>query len=283
MPPLVDAHAHIWGPDVPYAASAWTRLNYDFPVETWLGLLDKAGIAFGVVAAASLFGTHSDHTIAALKAHPRLRGTVIVDPDITQAELRAMRDVGVVGIRLQLFAQPLPDLTGHYRPLFDKLRDLDMHVHVNIEGGRLPDALPPIAASGVKLVSDHFGWSDARLDPGGLGMETLIRLCQQGKCWVKLSSGFRFDDPHIPIDHAARLVREVGTERLFWGSDAPFVGDEDKMTYERAVALFAEWVPDERVRAAIGETAYSFYFGQEGEGQTLANRYQAGGKSRPGI
>jgi predicted TIM-barrel fold metal-dependent hydrolase len=260
-PPLVDAHAHVWGPDTPYAATAWTRLDYAFPVEDYVALLDRAGIAYGVIAAASLFGTHSDYTIAALRAHDRLRATVIVDLDISATDLRAMRDEGVVGIRLQLFAQPVPDLAGAMRPLFAKLRDLDMHVHVNIEGGRLPEVLPPIAASGVKLVVDHFGWSDARLDPGGHGMAALIRLCQQGAFWVKLSSGFRFDDPQHPIDLTARLVREVGTDRLFWGSDAPFVGDEHKVSYDSVVALFAEWVPDPAMRQAIGETAHRFYFG----------------------
>ncbi len=62
-------------------------------------LLDQSGIEFGVIAAASLFGTHSDYTIGALKAHPRLRGTVIVEPTVRFETLRAMRDCGVVGIR----------------------------------------------------------------------------------------------------------------------------------------------------------------------------------------
>ena len=53
----------------------------------------------------------------------------------------------------------------------------------------------------------------------------------------------------------------MGTDRLFWGSDAPFVGIEDSMTFEKTVALFADWVPDALARRAIGETAHRFYFG----------------------
>jgi len=258
--PLVDAHAHVWSADLPYAPTAWTRLDYAFPVEDWLALLDRAGIAYGVIAAASLFGTNNSYTLEVLKAHKRLRGTVIVDSTIAAEELRTMRDVGVVGVRLQLFAQALPDLAGAWRPLFHRLRDLGMHVHLNIEGGRLPEALPLLAASGVDLVVDHFGWCDARLDPGGHGMAALIRHGQAGALRVKLSSGFRFDDPQTPIDNAARLLRELGPDRLFWGSDAPFVGDEAEMDYDRAVALFAEWVPDAAARRTIGESAYAFYF-----------------------
>ena len=261
-PPLVDAHAHIWGASTPYAATAWTRPSYAFPVEDYLDLLDRSGVEFGVIAAASLFGTHSDYTVDALKAHKRLRGTVIVDPTIDFQTLRAMRDNGVVGIRLQWFnLDPLPDLRRvDYRTLMVRLRDLDMHVHVNIEGGRLPQVLPAIAETRVKLVADHFGWSDDRLDPGGAGLDALIRHCQAGECWVKLSSGFRFADPQLPIDQAARLLSAVGTDRLFWGSDAPFVGMEDAMTYEKAVALFPDWVPDAKARREIGETAHRFYF-----------------------
>jgi len=92
-------------------------------------------------------------------------------------------------------------------------------------------------------------------------MEALIRHCQAGQCWVKLASGFRFGDPQHPVDQAARLMSEVGTDRIVWGSDAPFVGMEASMTYEKAVALFSEWVPSASARRQIGETAFRFYFG----------------------
>ena len=262
-PPLVDAHAHIWGPSMPHAAGAWTRVAYAFPVEDYLALLDRHGIQYGVIAAASLFGAYNDYTLGALKAHKRLRGTVIVEPTVDLATLKSMREAGVVGIRLQWFnIDPVPDLRrADYRTLLTSLRDLDMHVHVNIEGGRLPQVLAPIAETGTKLVVDHFGWSDERLDPGGAGLNTLIRYGQAGNCWVKLSSGFRFSDPQIPVEQAERLISLMGTDRLFWGSDAPFVGMENAMTYEKVVALYADWVPDPAKRRAINETAHRFYFG----------------------
>lgn len=261
-PPLVDTHAHIWDETVPYVADAWKRLDYVYPVETYLGLLDQCGIAYGVIAAASLFGTYNDYTVEALKAHKRLRGTVIVDPRIDFASLKAMRDAGVVGARLQWFNHdPLQDLRRlDWRDLMVRLRDLDMHIHVNIEGGRLPQVLPPIAESGVKLVVDHFGWSDERLDPGAVGLGLAIRLAQEGRCWIKLSSGFNYADPDLPRRHAERLLKEVGTERLFWGSDAPFVAQEHRVTLRSTVDDFVRWVPDAKQRQEIGEASYRFYF-----------------------
>ncbi len=261
-PPLVDAHAHIWGPDMPYAAGAWTRASYAFPVEDYLALLDQYGIRYGVIAAASLFGTYSDYTLGALRAHPRLRGTVIVDPLVELETLRAMREAGVAGVRLQWFnLDPLPDLrTANWRTLMMRLRDLDMHIHVNVEGGRLPQVADPIVESGVKLVIDHFGWSDDRLDPTGVGHETAMRYGAEGKAWIKLSSGHHLLRPELARTLAADFLSKVGTDQLFWGSDAPFVGLEDKVSYDQVVAAFADWVPDPAQRKAIGETAYRFYF-----------------------
>ena len=260
--PLVDAHAHAWDASVPYTATAWKRLDYTFPAETLLAWMDASGVGYGVIAAASLFGTYNDYTLDAMRRHKRLRGTAIVDPTISFEALRDMRDVGMTGIRLQWFnLDPLPDLRRlDYRILMKNLRDLDMHVHVNIEGGRYPLLLPALAETGVKIVIDHFGWSDDRLDPGGHGMEAVIRHAQEGKAWVKISSGFNFLDPQIPIDHAARFLREVGTDRLFWASDAPFVNKEHIITYAKAVELFSVWVPNAAQRREIGETAYKFYF-----------------------
>ncbi|MEI9965661.1 MAG: amidohydrolase family protein [Caulobacteraceae bacterium] len=138
--PLVDAHAHVWDLSTPYAKDAWTRLDYAFPVEDYLACLDRNGIGYGVIAAASLFGAYSDYTLEALRGRKRLRATINVEPTVELSTLRAMRDAGVVGVRLQWFnIDPLPDLRrADWRTLLMRLRDLDMHVHVNIEAAGWP-------------------------------------------------------------------------------------------------------------------------------------------------
>ena len=47
LPPVVDAHAHIFTGGMPYAAGAWTRPDYDFTAEQFLATLDEQGVAFG--------------------------------------------------------------------------------------------------------------------------------------------------------------------------------------------------------------------------------------------
>jgi predicted TIM-barrel fold metal-dependent hydrolase len=261
LAPLVDAHAHIWSAAMPIVRNAWTRPTYAFPVEDYLATLDAHGIGFGVIAAASLFGTYNDYTIASLRRHRRLRGTAIVDPRIDFYTLEHMRMDGIVGVRLQLYKLPLPDFADDdFVRLLFRLRDLDMHVHVNIEGDRLPAVLDALAPSGVKVVVDHMGWPDPALGADDPHFQTLLRKADGERVWVKLSAGYRYDDPGPPAAWAHALIAAFGPERLFWASDAPFVGHEGQVTYTDTVRHFAEWAPDPRLRRTMGEAAYRFYF-----------------------
>ena len=96
---------------MPLVPDAQYHFDYDFTPEQHLKVLDRHGIHFGFLAATSPFGDYNDYTIAALRANPRLRGSVIVDPDVERYVLEQMDTDGVIGVRLPLFALPeLPDL-----------------------------------------------------------------------------------------------------------------------------------------------------------------------------
>src|SRR5262245_55203976 len=98
---------------MPVISTAWKKPTTVYTVEQYLSDLDAHGIRYGVIAAASLFGTYNDYSIRAVRAHSRLRTTVIVDPSIDLYTLEALKADGVVGIRLQwFFREPLPDLDG---------------------------------------------------------------------------------------------------------------------------------------------------------------------------
>lgn len=266
-PPLIDCHAHVWGNGMPFVSTAWTRPTYAYSVEDWLADLDVHGVRYGVIAAASLFGTYNDYTIRALRRHERLRGTAIVDPDIDRYALAAMRADGIVGIRFQWFMlDPLPDIdSDDFRRLFARLRDLGMHIHLNIEGARLPDLARRLAETGIKLVIDHFGWHDPGPRLAAPSYEAMLALLEKPNVWVKVTSGFRHPSQKLPdwnihAEYTHDLVARVGPEKLLWGSDAPFVGHEDAATYATAIDMWNLCVPDE-ARAAIGENGYRFYFG----------------------
>lgn len=253
---------------MPFVSTAWTRPDYVYSTESFLADLDAHGVRYGVIAAASLFGTYNDYSIRAVRAHRRLRATAIVDPSVDFYTLESMQAEGIVGIRLQWFLRnPLPDLASDdFQRLCYRLRDLGMHIHLNIEGERLVEVAARLMQTGVKLVIDHFGWHDPRLRLAAPSYQGMLGLLDRGLVWVKLTSGFRhphedFPDWSLPVEYAQDLLRRFGTEKLLWGSDSPFVGHERVASYRMALDRLEQCVPDPGVRRAIGENGYRFYFG----------------------
>jgi predicted TIM-barrel fold metal-dependent hydrolase len=272
-PPVVDAHAHIFTSDMPVAASAWMRPDYGFTAEDYLRVLDAHGVHFGVIAGISIFGQYNDYMLEALRRHPRLRGTVNVDPATDRYTLERMKADGVVGIRLQLSRRSdLPDLGGeHWQLLLRRVADLNWHVHVALEGALMPRVLPALEVSGARVVLDHFAHPDPQQGLDGEGFQAVLRSIARGRTWVKLSAGFRLTwesrgngtpDPvamALARQCAERLLRGAGPERLVWGSDCPFVGHES-VTYADTLRSFEEWVPSPVARRRMSDTALRLYF-----------------------
>jgi predicted TIM-barrel fold metal-dependent hydrolase len=260
--PLIDTHAHIYTLDMPQPGSAWHRPPGDATVAQYLETLDRAGVLFGVLAAASIFGDYNDYSLAATRRHRRLRTTVIVRPDMDAAILRDMSDQGAVGIRLQLrnVASP-PDLTSfEYRRLFRRIADLGWHVHLHDDGHRLPAHIDAIVGAGPRLVIDHLARPSPEHDVASPSLRAVLRAVDAGKTWIKLSAGFRLASAEFFNAAVSTLLKEAGPERLMWGSDWPFAGFENRVTYDGVLREYYRVVPDARIRHAIDRTALAFYF-----------------------
>lgn len=260
-PPIVDAHSHIMTRRMPFRDDAWTRPTYEYSAEDFVADLDRHGIAFGVIAAASLYGDYNDYTLSALDRYRRLRATVVLDPATSLRELQQLRDRGVVGVRLQYKeGAVLPDLDGfEYGKFMNRLADCGMHVELNTNGDQLCRMLPALAERGPDIVVDHFGLLRSPEGMQSTGFQALLRAVDRGNVWVKISAGFRLE-PELRRLSAAALLQAAGPERLFWGSDAPFVGKEREMRYASTLAIFHELVPDPAVRRKISDAALRFYF-----------------------
>jgi predicted TIM-barrel fold metal-dependent hydrolase len=172
-----------------------------------------------------------------------------------------MQRDGVVGVRLPFISLPqLPDLTSFdYRRFLRRLADLDWHVHLHVEGERLPPLIDIIEKAGVKLVIDHLGRPDPRTGIESEGFKAMLRAIERGRTWVKMSGGYRLGP--AAIDYGRTLVRVAGPDRLVWASDCPFVGMETEMNYQSAIDWLVECVPDAACRRKIfGEAALKLYF-----------------------
>src|SRR5258708_4529197 len=185
----VDCHAHVMRRDAPLAPDRHSAPKRDCTVEEYLALLDAHGISHGVLTAPSFYGTDNSLLLDALdRAAGRLRGTVIVAPEIDRAALEAMGARGAVGIRLNWFRRAsLPDVASpEYRRLFANVRDLGWHVEIYLEGPSLADVLPCIRDSGASVVVAHFRSPHPPPRAPGAGFPRALQTRRRRGTWVKL-------------------------------------------------------------------------------------------------
>jgi predicted TIM-barrel fold metal-dependent hydrolase len=249
----VDCHAHVMRRDFPLVSERHSAPRHDVTAEQYLGVLDAHGISHGVLTAPSFYGTDNTLLLMALDAHPaRLRGTVIVDPDIETSVLVAMDRRGAVGIRLNWVRRDiLPDAASEsYRRLFDAVRVLDWHIEIYLEGPKLASVLPRLRASGANVVVDHFGSPDPTLGVADPGFREVLAGVRAGDTWVKLSAPYRLGDVD-PQHYVDALLDAGGAGQLVWASDWPFVSHEDEITYAQCVDWLRGWIADDAIRNTI--------------------------------
>ena len=265
---------HVFDRAMPISPEAWTRPDYGFTADALQAQLRRHGIGHAIVSGLSISGSYNDYMIRALRAHPNLRGTAIIEAPGDFYQFERLHADGIRGIRLQLARQDrLPDLDSfEYRQLLRRVRDFGWHVQLAIEGPQLPQVIEPLLAAGVDLVFDHFGHPDPENPLACEGFAAMLRAVDTGRAWVKMSGGFRLpgtsawrDDPDGDLETladmvAAALVAKVGSDRLLWGSDAPFVGYESRIDYPRALASYYRWLPSESLRADVCATGMALYF-----------------------
>jgi predicted TIM-barrel fold metal-dependent hydrolase len=259
---MVDAHAHVFLKDMPHIADPRHRITYDFSVEQYLAALDAHGVERGVIAAASPYGDYNDYTVAAVRAHPRLRGTVILAPTVERYILERMKEDGIVGVRLPFISlKVLPVLSSfEWQRTLRRIRDIGWHVHLHLDGPRLPHVLPALEASGVKLVVDHFGRPDPNLGVRCAGFQLLLRLLENGRTWVKVSAAYRLGKQAAET-YGRELLRQHGPDRLLWASDCPFVGHESQVEYRETIHDVLAWVPEGPARDKVFHSnAMALYF-----------------------
>ena len=259
--PRIDCHAHIFNREMPLAPDAWHRPPGEATAEAFLAQMARADVGHGVLAGASIYGDYNDYSLQATRGTSTLRTTVIVSPGVSRQALDRMAEAGAVGIRLQLRNKPIPDLDGAaFRALLGHVTELGWHVQLHDDLQRLPPVIAAVERAGAALVIDHFGRpeDDSALD--GPAFRTVLDAIGRGHTWVKVSADFRLPSRAVAQGALDRLLAAAGPERLLWGSDWPFSGFEQSMSYGRAVQAYHALVPDGAIRAAIDRSGLAFYF-----------------------
>jgi predicted TIM-barrel fold metal-dependent hydrolase len=254
-PGAVDTHAHVIGlpPDYPFAAGR----SYTPPeanAAAYLHMLDATGMTYGVLVQVSVHGTDNRLMVETLQAHPtRLRGIAVIPLGLPDRELAALKEAGVVGLRLNvLYGGGIGfEQVERYGAL---AREMGWHLQFLLDAKDLPGMAGSLAALPVPFVVDHWGHFPVSRGLEDPGFRTLLSLVRDG-AWVKLSGAYRNTvegPPYRDTVPFARSLHEAAPDRCVYGSDWPHVSHwGPMMNVGDLLDLMADWVPDDAARNRV--------------------------------
>ncbi|WP_028880424.1 amidohydrolase family protein [Terasakiella pusilla] len=224
----VDAHCHVFGPAdrFPYAPER-KYTPCDAPKEKLFALRDHLGFSRNVIVQASCHGKDNRALVdALLSSNDMARGVAIVNPDISEAELKDMDKAGVRAVRFN-FVKRLVDATPKdvFLGVAEKIKKLGWHIVVYFEAQDLEELIPFLNQLPGIIVVDHMGRPDVTKGVDHEDFQRFIQLMEDNpNIWVKVScperltvQGPTYDDV-VPF---ARTLVEKFQDRVLWGTDWP--------------------------------------------------------------
>ena len=252
-----DTHFHIFGPSTVYPYIA--EREYTPPDATpsaYIHLREILGVERVVLVQPSVYGDDNRRMLSAageLGAPARM--IVVVPFSTSDRELQKLHEAGARGVRFilaHLGGLPLSDL----QRFAERVKPMGWHIQFLLRPSDLIKLHGVLGMLATDFVIDHIGL--IRASEGGVGQaafRALLELLPSGRCWVKLTGGYRISSEPPPYRDVIPLVEALIKERpdrLLWGSDWPHVMVKGQMPNTTdLIDLLLEWVPDEAVRKQI--------------------------------
>ncbi|WP_426419125.1 amidohydrolase family protein [Bradyrhizobium genosp. A] len=253
--PVIDTHAHVFHRGLKLAPGRRYAPDYDAPLSLYLEQLDHNGMTNGVLVQPSFLGTDNSYLAGCLKqSSARLRGIAVVDPTVSADELRELDRAGVVGIRLNLVGQPLPDLAAvEWKGLLANVKAMGWQVEIQRNASDLAVLAPQLLDHGVTVVLDHYALPDPKLGVADPGFQSVLKLGATKNVWVKISAPYRNGTEGASFaKEAYPLLRHAyGLDRLLWGSDWPHTQFEATQSYAKNREFLDTLIVDKSERAQV--------------------------------
>ncbi|WP_228114408.1 amidohydrolase family protein [Stenotrophomonas sp. MYb238] len=251
----VDAHCHVFGPGAqfPYAPER-KYTPCDAGKAQLFALRDHLGFACNVIVQATCHGDDNRALVDALHAAAgKARGVATVRRGITDAQLRALHEAGVRGVRFN-FVKRLVDFTpkDELLEIAGRIAVLGWHVVIYFEAADLPELWDFFTALPTTVVVDHMGRPDVGKPLGGAEFALFERFMHEHpNVWSKVSCPERLSLSGPPalageqrayrdVVPFARRIVEAFPDRVLWGSDWPHPNLKDHMPDD---GLLVDFIP----------------------------------------
>ena len=219
-----DTHMHVYDPKYPKAPTA--KIDPPAaPVSAYRKMCERLGIERTVVVQPSTYGKDNRCTLEAVaELGPNARCIVVVDENVTDAELDRLTRLGARGIRFfMLPGAPLP--WEILETMSARVAPFGWHVQLQLDGRDLPDRETILNRLTSTLVIDHVG---KFLEPVPLdhpAFRVLQKLVDGGRTWVKLSAPYEVSKAGPPnyndVGTLAKTLAKAAPDRMLWATNWP--------------------------------------------------------------
>lgn len=235
-PGAVDAHVHLFGPEAqfPFSPKAKYRPE-DATPDMLFALRDRLGFSRNVIVQASCHGTDNRATLNGIAGSGgNARGVAVVDPGVSEYELRLLHDGGIRGVRFNFLKRLVDDAPkDKFIEIARMIEPLGWHVVVYFEADILKELVPFLEAIPTIIVVDHLGRPNIAQGPDGADITAFKRLLDRHRnVWAKVSGAERLSPQGPPFDDFVEVVRPVVEsypDRVLWGSDWPHPNMEHRI------------------------------------------------------
>lgn len=227
-PGAVDAHCHVFGPADKFPYHPKRKYTpCDASKEQLFNLRDHLGFERNVIVQASCHGTDNAALLDALQSAGELaRGVAVVDPNISEDELKVMHEAGVRAVRFN-FVKRLVDSTPKevFLGVARKIKQLGWHIVVYFEAPDLEELIPFLKQLDTTIVVDHMGRPDVSKGVEHEDFQRFVSLlADNDNIWTKVSCPERLTlqaPDYSDVVPFARTLVEKFPERVLWGTDWP--------------------------------------------------------------
>ena len=237
--PFIDAHSHIWTPDLAHypLAPGFTVENMkprSFTAEELLALCRPAGVGRVNLIQMSFYAFDNSYMLDMIKLYPeRFVGTAIVDPLGPEPDeaMRALLPKGVRAFRIAPNYSKLPPARWLEPPGYAA-----MFAAAAQTGQALSCLIDPTAFAevdrmctqfpGTTVIIDHLGriGTTGTIEPHDV--DALCALAKHPRVLVKVGAFYALGKKTPPYLDLAPLIQRVvaafGARRCMWESDCPF-------------------------------------------------------------